>query len=346
MYRRHVQSLPAVDPLQLAVTSAGAGQPVRQAVNRGVKQLFDWHARQHTAAVGRWRGQAQLLFQHPLRTVIVPHQPAACVDGNQIIRADLHKRRFRTELQYPVVTVPVLKPRIFYPLRTEPGELQRQLLTGFWLRRGQRRDVEDGVKLSLGIEQRHRRTGERDVGGIEMVIMMDGQRFSGCQRRADRTGARPGLRPVCAQKQPGATQADFCTVITVIVDRHPRGIRQQQDIARRRNLPVERLQAVTGNMAKLLQLLAVLTQLMPRQDPRRLHPAGIQPVMVDTALPRVKDRPIVLAQRQGRGVLADGGGHGGDMFTLAMIQDTLLRNLRGGAVGWQTLRCRRYLSIR
>lgn len=262
----------------------------------------------------------------------MPSDAALRVKCDQILGIDVEKLGRRAQLQDPVLPVPAQKIRIFDPACIHAHQLQRQHLALFGPRRTQCRDVENRVELAAWIEQRRRGASQRDMGGIEMIGLMDRQRLPGRKRGADSAGAGAVLAPFRAQVEASPAQRGIRAGIAEVVDGHAVSVRQQHHIAEPRHLAIQRFQAVARNPREIVDALLVLPQPRAREDPRLLHAGRIEAVLVHAAPPGAPDDRIVhpCGCRQPAAGRQD---YGFDVFALPHIHRRLLSPQR---LAWGT----------
>ena len=300
---------------------AGAQRHEAAEFSKGrVEQLLERpadHARGGAGPGGGTRGR----FEHQLRPAVVADEAAAGVQRQQVVGVDVEELGCRAQAQHPVVPEAVEEAGVLDVPGIHLHQLQRQVLAVLGLGRAQRRDVEHRVELPERVVHRCGAAGQRDVGGVEVVALVHGDRAAIADAGAHPTGAGQLLAPVRTQVEPGAAQAGVELQVANEVDGDAAGIGEQHHITQPGHLLVERLQPVPGDVQEGLHLVLVLAQPRAGQDHRLLHARGIEPVLVHAALPGVVDHGIVREAGGGQG--AAGAGHlhhGGNVLALPAVQ--------------------------
>ena len=253
----------------------------------------------------------QARLEQQLRAPVVADHAPARVERQQVVGVDVEELRRLAQPQHPVVAMALQEGGVLDVLGVDLHQLQRQVLARLGLVAAELRDVEHGVEPADGVEHRRGGAGQRDVGGVEVVVEVHRQRLAGADAGAHAAGAGVVLAPVGAQVQPGLAQAGLDNQIADEVDRDAARIGQQHHVAEAGDLLVERLQAVAGDLQEVLHLALVLAQARLRQDHGLLHARGVEPVLVHAALPAGADQGVVARRGRRRhtrvGHLHDGG---------------------------------------
>ena len=289
---------------------------------RQLEQRFKAPAQQ------RLRGPSPRL-QCQLCPPVVAHHTAAGVQRQQIIGLHIQKLRRSGEAQNPVVPVAVKEGGVFDVVGVHFDQLQRQVLAFLGLAGTQLGNVQHRAERARAVEDRCRCAGERDVGGVEVIVQMHRQRLPSADAGAHAAGAGVVLTPVGAEIEASLAQAGLKHQIAQKIHGDAARVCQQHHIAQACHLAVERFQPMTRNLQQHLHLVLVLTQPRLRQDDGFLHAGGVKLVFVYAAVPRIADHLLMPTRRCGAGATVGDAHHVGNVLVLAGGHGAILWQGRG-----------------
>lgn len=120
---------------------------------------------------------------------------------------------------------------------------------------------------------------------IEMVGLVNGERFTGCDAGADGAGAGAGFRPFRAKIKPSLAQIIVEGGIAQELDRHALPIGKEEDVILLGHLPVKPFQAGAGDVHEVFRLLTMLAKTCLGDDDRFARLGRIKLIGVETTPP-------------------------------------------------------------
>ncbi|MNQ70302.1 hypothetical protein D3C85_849350 [compost metagenome] len=204
--------------------------------------------------------------------------------------------------------------------------------------------VEHRQQFAMGIEHRARRTGQAGVAAAKMFVLVNGQRLTLHQARADTVGAFAGLAPVGTEPKAGALENLPFGGRGHAVEDDPARIGQQHRMAGARELLMQAGHFIAGDVQHLLQAFAAFED-APMLQHRRRHGQGrVEVVVLKAAQPGTGDGRIAAgAVHMGFAL-----GHGQHLLGMAtqmvvvhflLFSPKVLRNSVGAAEGCDLLTC-------
>ncbi|MNL01583.1 hypothetical protein D3C87_1220580 [compost metagenome] len=182
----------------------------------------------------------------------------------------------------------------FDAARGAVDQMQRQVLAGLEAGRTEQRDVEHGRQFAVGVVDGRGGAGQRRVGVVEVVGLVDGERFARFQAGAHRAGAGARLRPFRPQIEPGFAQLAGLQGVAQEFHGHALAVGQQQHVVLAGDLPEEMVQPAARDGDQGFGLLAVLAQPPVRHDVGLAGLGGVQPVLIQAAQPAAHHVRVAL----------------------------------------------------
>ena len=277
-------------PHHIALDRMGSGE-AGEAVDFAVEEIGERASEQlpRGAPVN-----AQFLGQKLPAIMIEADDAPGTIEHQHIFGVDFGQPLVRGELQDPVARARADEICRLDPVGEILDDLQGQILAGFFLGRAERRYVEHRREIAFGIEDRRHGAGQRNVGGVEMIALVHGQRLAGGDAGAGAVGAGTGLVPVGPLIESRLPQIVGGGHIADIVDGDAFVVGQKENVTQPRDLPVQRLDAEAGGAQELVHGFAVFAQAPVLDDNGGAQNGGIEPVVADTAHPRIDDQRVAV----------------------------------------------------